>query len=409
MKIHIFYISIALIGAQLFGGFAQAESLDVYVKKLSEHPQVQTVLSDSVAEKEKADGALGLPDPMFMLGVDNLPIGDPSFDKFLPTSKVIGFNQKIPNAKGRKARSSRFLERSDKQEILARYTLSRLEYMLIVKLAEYKRVKNQKSFIKKQLGLYRELERNFKGQIEAGRSVYQRFSEVDVERAEAERKLNNLEAEQATIEAEFVRLVGEVPAIDVPKDIAFNWDGNTSQLYPVLLAKKDTDIAKKDIDIAKAAFLPNFGVNAVYKQREDGQNFSGDDWFSVQAQVSIPLWSSKNQEPKLRAAKHRERSASFKQDDIKRYWVKEMTAIQSARDAASKNVKVLENKSWAMKKKIDASERNYEAGTGELDTVLLAKIDRLNILSRLEQVKSAEVSKSAELASHVSQITEGTK
>tara|TARA_R110002124_G_scaffold266813_2_gene433828 strand:- start:18096 stop:19331 length:1236 start_codon:yes stop_codon:yes gene_type:complete len=382
---------------------ANATSFEGYVQRLSEHPQVGSILAESEASKAQAQGALGLPDPMFMLGVDNVPISDPAFDRFLPTSKVIGFSQAIPNPALRGARSEKLEQMSEKQKLRADYTQARLRFMLISKLAEYESVKTQQKLIKTQLGHYRALEETFKGQIESGRSVYQRFSEVDVERAEAERKLNDLEAQHTTIEAEFIRLIGEVPRIAMPEQADTKWDKNPNALYAVLIAAEDIDIAKKDVGIADAAFLPNFGVNAVYKQREDGENstFDGGDWFSVQAQVSIPLWASNNQKPKLKAAKDRQRSAIFAYDDASRIWIKQMAAIESVRDAAGKNVNVLKDKDWAMKSKIDAVQRNYEAGTEDLDRVLLAKIDRLNIQAQLAQVKAAHAFKTAEFNSNI--------
>ena len=382
---------------------AHAETFEAYVQRLSQHPQVESILAGSEGLKEQAKGELGLPDPMFMIGVDNVPISDPAFDRFLPTSKVIGFSQSIPNPAAREAKSQRFEQMSEKQTLMADYTNARLRFMLVSKLAEYDSVKTQAKLIKKQLGHYKELENTFKGQIESGRSVYQRFSEVDVERAEAERKLNDLDARLTSIEAEFVRLVDNVPEIDMPEIPDIAWEKNPTTLYPVMIAAEDIDIAKKDVGIADAAFLPNFGVNAVYKQREDGANnsFSGDDWFSVQAQVSIPLWADSNQKPKLRAAKERERSAKFAYDDVRRYWDKQMTSLQSNRDAAAKNVKVLQNKDWAMKKKIDAAQRNYEAGTENLDSVLLARIDRLNIQAQLAAVKEMHISRAAEFNSNI--------
>ena len=388
----------------LTSGSAFASSFEEYVHRLGEHPQVERILAESEASKAQAQGELGLPDPMVMIGVDNVPISDPAFDRFLPTSKVIGFNQKIPNPALRGAKSEKLEQMSEKQKLMADYTNARLRFMLVSKLAEYESVKTQKKLIKTQLGHYHELEDTFKGQIESGRSVYQRFSEVDVERAEAERKLNDLDAQLAAIEAEFIRLVGEVPEIKMP-EIATDtlWDKNPNDLYAVLIAAEDIDIAKKDVGIADAAFLPNFGVNAIYKQREDGENgsYAGDDWFSVQAQVTIPLWASSNQKPKLKAAKDRQRSAMFAYDDVSRMWVKQMTAIESARDAAAKNVVVLQDKDHAMKGKIDAAQRNYEAGTEDLDRVLLAKIDRQNIQAQLAQVKAAHLSKAAEFNSNI--------
>ena len=382
---------------------AFAVSFDEYVQRLSEHPQVMSILAASEATKLQAQGELGLPDPMLMIGVDNIPVSDMAFDRFLPTSKVIGFNQKIPNPYMLRAKSNRLEQLSEKQKLMADYTRSRLRFMLITKMAEQTSIKTQINLIKKQLGFYQELEDTFTGQIESGRSVYQRFSEVDVERAEAERKLNNLEAKLISIKAEFVRLINEVPEIELPEIADASWTMDLDALYPVLIAAQDINIAEKSVSVATAAFLPNFGINAIYKQREEGQNgsFSGDDWFSVQAQITVPLWASKNQKPKLKAAQTKERSAQFTYDDMSRSWVQKMTALKSSRDAAAKNIKVLQDKDHAMDHKIKATQRNYEAGTEELDRILLAKIDRLNIKAQLAEVRASHISRAAEFNSNI--------
>lgn len=78
-----------------------------------------------------------------------------------------------------------------------------------------------------------------------------------------------------------------------------------------------------------------------------------------------------------------------------------MTSMKSKRDAAAENVKILQDKSTAMKKKIDAARRNYEAGTQNLDTVLLAQIDRLRIRSQLSDMKAAHLTRSADYNSHL--------
>jgi outer membrane protein TolC len=382
---------------------ASATSFDEYVQRLAEHPQVGSILAESDALRAQAQGELGLPDPTLSFGVDNVPVSDPAFDRFLPTSKVIGFNQKIPNPILLGAKAKKLNQLSHKQALMADYTKSRLSFMLITKLAQYESIKQQQRLIKKQFSYYQQLENTFKGQIESGRSVYQRFSEVDVERAEAQRKLNNLTAQKSAIEAEFIRLVGNVPDFKVDEVQTASWGNNPNALYPVLLAAENVDIARKDIGIANANFLPNFGVNAIYKQRESGRNnsFSGDDWFSVQAQITIPLWASTNQKPKLKAARDKERSAIFSYDDVSSQWVSNMKSIESARDAASKNIKVLQDKDHAMRGKVKAVQRNYEAGTEDLSAVLLSKIDRLNIQAQLVEVQATYLSKIAEFNSNI--------
>lgn len=380
-----------------------AADFDDYVQRLAEHPQVQRFVAEGKAFDNEAQGAIGLPDPMLMLGVDNMPVSDPEFDRFLPTSKVIGFSQAVPNPYERKAKRDRYRQMSEKQQWVADYTENRLRAMLVSYLADYQNVQTKQALINEQLSYYRQLEDTFKGQVEAGGAAYQRFSEIDVERAEAERNLNDLKAKQDKIEAEFIRLVSEVPDIEVPEIEQYVWDGVPEKLFPVRIASEALDVAGGDVAIADAAFLPDFGVSATYKQREDGRNgsFSGDDWFSIQAQVSIPLWASDNQKPKLRAARERENSARYAYEDVKREWVMRMKAMQSQRDAAAENVKILQDKSTAMKKKIEAARRNYEAGTENLDTVLLAQIDRLRIRAQLSDTKASYMALSADYNSHL--------
>jgi len=397
------FLIIATAFFLLTSGTAFSSSFEDYVERLSNHPRIMSIIAESQSSLLQAEGELGLPNPVFSIGVDNVPVSDPAFDRFLPTSKIIGFNQKIPNPILLRAKSSKLKQLSEKQRLMADYMSQRLEFMLIAKLAEYESVKTQKKIIKKQLKLYKELEETFDGQIRSGQSVYQRFSEIDVERAETERTLNNLEASLISIEAEFVNLIDELPMIDTPDIIIQNWDKNINKLYPVLITAQDIDISMKAIDIANASFLPDFGINAVYKQRDNGKNqrYSGDDWFSVQVQITVPLWTSKNQKPKLQAALKKKKSSQFAYDYTLRHWTQKMTSLQSMRDAAAKNIKVIQDKNRAMKEKIKAAQRNYEAGITDLEGVLLAKIDLLNIQSQLAQVKANYASKAAEFNSNI--------
>jgi hypothetical protein len=129
-----FRLYLATVAALLTIAFqspAYAETFEEYVQKLAEHPQAMSILSESEATKAQAKGELGLPDPMIMIGIDNVPISDPAFDRFLPTSKVIGFSQAIPNPVLLGAKSRKLDEVSAKQKLLADYTVERLRYMFI--------------------------------------------------------------------------------------------------------------------------------------------------------------------------------------------------------------------------------------------------------------------------------------
>lgn len=380
---------------------SDAKNFDMYVQRLAEHPQVTQILEQGTRFKELSDGEMGLPDPNIILGVDNLPVNDPAFDQFLPSSKVIGFKQQIPSYSLRKAKSERQEELSAKQQLIADYTMQRLKAMLTSMLASLDKVKQQEAYAKKQLEHYKSLEEYFKGRLESGSGVYWRFSEVDVERSLVESKLNDLKAERDDIEAELVRLVGEVPTIPLPNIPQVTWDSTAESVYPVLIAKEDIDIADKDVDAADAAFGPDYGVQAIYKQRESGANFRGDDWFSVQATISIPLWYEWNQKPKLRAAEASKRSAENAYDDTGRMWKRKLDALASKRDATLDNVMVFVEKDKALDEMVAAAERTYEAGETNLDTVLDAQINQLTIKSQLAEKRAQHLMLAAEFNSHI--------
>ena len=153
---------------------AKAEDFDSYINKLKEHPAIESVLENSKKYKNLANSEMGLPDPQLIVGVDNVPVSDPSFNQFLPTAKVYGFRQQIPRYSLRKAKSNKQLVLSKKQRLIANYSLNRLKAYFISSLYEYDKVRKLEDIFKKQIRYYLELENNLRGRLESGKSVYGR-------------------------------------------------------------------------------------------------------------------------------------------------------------------------------------------------------------------------------------------
>ena len=122
------------------------------------------------------------------------------------------------------------------------------------------------------------------------------------------------------------------------------WTSGADQLYPVFLSKESIEISKQKVQQANAAFKPHYGVQAVYKQRDSGDNFAGDDWFGVQASITIPVWSKSNQQPKLNAAKAQERKAIFMYENQRRKWLATMLTLQAERESVVQNIALLKKK-----------------------------------------------------------------
>jgi len=380
---------------------AKAEDFDSYIGKLREHPAIESILENSKKYKELSSSEMGLPDPQLIFGVDNVPVSDPSFNQFLPTAKVYGFRQQIPGYSLRKAKSNKQLVLSKKQRLLAKYSLSRLEAYFTTTLYEYDKVKKLENIFQKQIKYYKELENNLRGRLESGKSVYGRLSEMDVEKIEIEQKLNDLQVEKTQIEEEFINLVGGIPSIKLPDIKNRHLPQNIEGIYPVVIAKKDIESAKQGVNAAKAEFGPNYGVQALYKHRETGADFAGDDLFSVQATISIPLWYYWNQKPKLQAANHEISQALYSYDNIKRLWTKRMRSLVSERNFAKENIKLLENQDESMKKIISSAKRSYESGGANLESVLDARIDKLTVEAQLAMQYSRYAKLSSEFNSHL--------
>lgn len=155
------------------------------------------------------------------------------------------------------------------------------------------------------------------------------------------------------------------------------------------------------MDEADAAFGPNYGIRTAYMQRDSVSGNNLSDTFSIKASISIPLWASSNQKPKLRAAEAKRRSAEYAYEDTKRQWVRKMNVLQSELDILMKNIKVLEEKESALDEVIASAERHYESGEASYDNLLEAQIDQLTLAKRLTRHHSHHKHLMALINSHI--------
>lgn len=384
-------------------GCASAKDITDYLILLDTHPSIQHILQEKEALEFLADGALGLPDPVLSLGVENIPISEPSFDQYLPSSKTIGFSQNIPNPSKTRAQRGVYLQSAQIQKLVADYRRSRLYAAFHTKLAEYKRIAQQLAIEEKKIRVIEQLKEFYQGEVLAGVPAFQKTFSIDLELSEVEKRSNDLKGEAQVVEANFIQLVGEVPELTDVYHKEKVWTGNTDNLYPVLLARQATHLAEERIKVADAEFKPDFGLAATYKNREDGEDdsFDGDDWFSLQLRVTIPLWTSSNQKPKLASAQSRKRSALNNYLDIERSWQMQMTSIESKKETSLKNIATLKQKEMALKQSIEALQSTYGSGQTSLEPSLLAELSQLSLISRIAKEEEIYIRNLQEANAHI--------
>jgi len=375
MKTHLFL----LISLSVLGVSAHAHTLEYYFDRLQQHPKILEIIAKSDSFQAQAQGELGLENPHFIIGIDNLPISDPAFDSFLPTSKVVGVQQTISSSTLRKANSDKYTTSAQQQKLLAQYSLQQLKASFITQLGELNTVKQLGSVEDNKLKIYQLLNQEIAGQQASGQAVFDEFYMLDIEIIDIKQRINDLKALELHHQEKLIHLVGEVPQLQQPQQVMQKWDHNSTLLYPLLIAQESVRMAQAEVNRAEAAFKPSYAVQALYKQRESSPQFAGDDWVSLQASISIPLWSAQNQTPKKNAAKAQHYSKTLALKDTQQLWHHRMQTLAAEITSATQNIELLSQKSTAIQKVIQAQKSSYETGRSLQTNVLKAQIKQLKI------------------------------
>lgn len=357
--------------------------------QLRAHPSLDALSLSAQANRHRAEGALGLPDPVVSLQLNNVPLFDPSFSEYLPSNKAVAIMQALPSRSERKANSLKSLRSAAQQELDREQQYARLRGQLLVYLIEKQSLDAQRDLAFARQAKYDELSGIIDIEINAGRPLVFRLAKVDVERTEVSITLSQLEGQKAEIDAELINLLGFIPKTDMPALSKTPWTGNALGFYAVRVADANVDISDADVQRARADFKPDWGVNLTYQQRESGQgprsNFDGEDWVSGGVSFSIPLWAGKRQEPNLRAAQIDKNASLARRTAIARQVQSEWSRFDARRETAAENIKIIEQKISAIEAQTAAQLITYESGDGDYSPILDGEI--AIIMLRAEIVK----------------------
>ncbi len=374
--------------------------------RLADHPSLAALRMEAEAREELSVAERALPDPVLSFGVGSIPVRNPGFEREPDANKAFGVAQAIPNPGVRRARSARESSEAAAASAQFSYRFTLLKAELISALADKRRIKEQIALTQSQLSKYGQLQEILRGEIEAGRPVYYRLSQIDVERSDVERTIIGLQTALVQTDAALMDLIGETPDTAPPAITLTPWDGGALALQATRIADVGVDIAKAGVREGKAAFGPNVGLSFTYQQREDGITdrgapFVGDDWFMAGVSISVPLWAPKSQSPRLRAAKAREAGAELSYQAVYREIRERLTSLIAEHGASERNIVVLDQKAKALDEAIAALRRNYEAGNGDYAQVLDAEIGRLTLLSQIAAERANALSHAAHFNSEL--------
>lgn len=370
------YTSDNLMRPQLIDG--QPMTMDQIEAKLRQHPSLESLSFTALANRERANAALGLPDPIVSLQLNNFPVLSPSFTEYLPTNRAVGIRQAFPSRAERNAKSTKSLRNADQVDAERNYQFDRLRGRVLALLIGRAALDEQRTIAAARDAKYDELTEIIDIEINAGRPLVFRLAQVDVERSEVSRTLADLNMQREVIDAQLIELLGTVPQVTLPEMRRTPWPDNALSLHAVRVADAGVEIASADIDIAEADFKPDWGANITYQQRESGKgprsNFDGDDWVSGGVSFTIPLWASKKQEPALRAAKADLSAARARRSSVARQIRSEWRRLEARADVAVENINILETQIAATNEQTDAQLISYESGQGDYSAIIDSEI-----------------------------------
>lgn len=378
----------ALILTAAVSPAAHAQRFDALEKHLAAHPSLAVIGYQAEALEEQAIAATALPDPAISIGINNLPIADPGFDRFLPTNKAIGIRQQFPSLTGRRARAEEASAKGAQADALKDATYDALKAQLIGALYIKHRIVAQIALIEQQRGIYSQLGETLEAAISGGQTPVFRLAQVDVDRATLARTGSQLAGEASQIDAQLVDLVGFVPDT-APPALRLPPAPDAPALYHhVKIASIAVDAASAGVKQAKAAWRPEWGAQLTYQQRNAGSGalgdaFAGDDWISAMATFTVPLWANKSQAPRLRAASATQSAAKSQYQAVIRQSEARYASLLAAHRTAMASADALSTQIEAIAARKDAQLRDYEAGRTDYASVLDAYIAVLKLQTQI--------------------------
>ncbi len=380
---------------------AAAQSFAEVEAQLDDYPTLAAIRLEASAQRDLARAAGALPDPVVSLGVNNLPVSDPAFDRFLPTNKAIGARQSIPDGLTRRARTAQGLAEASATDVRLAAERAGLRAQLITLLAERTALEERIALLAGQDARYAELSDVVEAELAGGQAIAFRLGEVDAERAALGDRRATLEGDLARVEADLTRLVGFVPeGTIVPEVVVTEWDGAAQAFYDVALTARGIERAEAGVDLARGAYRPDWGVGLTYQQRDgsaDGATvpFPGDDWVSAQITLTVPLYASRSQAPGLRAARARKSAAEARLQAAARTARARYEALAAEARAASESASAIERQNAALAERVEATRTAYEAGYGGYAPVIDGQIAQLGLEADLAALRARRISAAA--------------
>jgi len=348
--------------------------------------------SANVEAARSASGAAGrLPDPKLAVGIENLPVTGSeqwSLNRDFMTMRKVGIAQDIPNHAKRQAQAA------EADAAVARAEAERRVSVLTVRrdtaLAWLNRF-----YLERQNALFDELEgenqlfaQAVQAQFTAGRGMPADVVAPKQEAAQLADRRDELTAQIAKSKAALRRWVGTAAADPLSGDPpampldAGHLRGHVHEHPDLAVLVPMTQMAQVEVHEAEAAKRPDWGVELSYGRR--APEFS--DMVSLEFTIGLPLFSKTRQDPQIAAKRHELARVESERDAMLRDHTQELEADLAEYEVVTRQLARVRDVHLPLaREKVDDQFASYRSGKGDLNAVLLARRELIDV--RLKEIE----------------------
>lgn len=376
---------------------AQPVTFDAAIEAARSEPPIVAARALQVdARERRAQAAAQLPDPRFSAGLVNLPVTGPvAFepDRQLPTQFAIGIQQDIPNLAKRHGDQSI----ADAETGIARAALAHARHDAAIEAGEawvalwY--AQQRIVLTEAGLGQMRELVAPARSAVASGSARPAQSLEIRRALVAMEDVLTAIEAERDIAQAALARYVPEQSAQAIGPAPATQVDveqlrGSLAHNPQIALADARSRRAEAVVGRAQADRRPDFGVSVNYGRR-DGQF---GDAVSVLGSVTLPLFTSQRQQPRIDAAGTEAAAVQAERDDQLRALEAQFLAdLARWRSAVTQWERAQGELLPLARHRADLETASYEAGRASLLDVIAARTALIEVELEILQREAAAV------------------
>ncbi|WP_051227522.1 TolC family protein [Oceanospirillum beijerinckii] len=398
--------TIAMTASKL--SYAQSIDLNQAEKQALEQDFVQQQLSyrqKSVIEQGEA--AAQWADPMFKVGLANIPTDSLRLNDDPMTQLVLGASQAFPRGDSlaikrasAQLKSEQLSEQSELRKLQVLQTVRTLWFAIGFRSQAQQILTRQQQLIRQNLD-------NMVSGFALGGMQSQDLIQAELELERIREKVAGHQQQEQALRAQLSRWTGlpmnQKLQMSLPGWVSDNqWQAlqDSDQQQRLLLRhpaiqQTQTEIhyQQRQVALAKTAYDPAFKLDVSYGRRwsELPDGSSRPDLLSAALTVELPLFPEQRQDRQYQAAVYQVSAAQAERDERLRQYQGELTEVLTQLQFIQQRLSLYQNKLLPQaKSRIQASEQAYQANTGVFDRLTQAYTQELNLNLEYQKLRTEQ-------------------